>query len=48
LALLLGRPEVAAATLALVLLTLGLVRTAVRPRRMVIASARHRAVRYGR
>ncbi|HEY0024405.1 MAG TPA: hypothetical protein VGB24_15925 [Longimicrobium sp.] len=48
LALLLGRPEVAAATLALVLLTLGLVRTAVRPRRMVMAPARHRVVRYGR
>jgi Flp pilus assembly protein TadB len=48
LALLLGRPEVAAATLALVLLTLGLVRTAVRPRRVMMAPARLRAVRYGR
>jgi Flp pilus assembly protein TadB len=48
LALLLGRPEIAAATLALALLTLGLVRTAVRPRRMVMAPARLRAVRYGR
>lgn len=48
LALLLGRPEIAASAFALVLLTLGLVRTAVRPRRMIMAPARVRAVRYGR
>ncbi len=45
LALLLGRPEIAAGTLALVLLTLGLVRTLTRPRRLVVAPARGRALR---
>jgi hypothetical protein len=44
LALLLGRPEIAAGTLALVLLTLGLVRTLTRPRRLVVAPARARAL----
>lgn len=45
LALLLGRPEVAAGALALVLLTLGLVRTLTRPRRLVVAPGRIRAPR---
>ena len=45
LALLLGRPEVAAGALALVLLTLGLVHTLTRPRRLLVAPARHRALR---
>ena len=40
LALLLGRPEVAAATLGLVLLTLGLVRTITKPRRLAVATIR--------
>jgi len=39
-ALLLGRPSVAVATLALMLLTLGLVRTITRPRRLAIAAVR--------
>lgn len=39
LALLLGRPEVATGALALVLLTLGLVRTLTRPRRLMVARA---------
>ncbi|HEX8394454.1 MAG TPA: hypothetical protein VF665_19060 [Longimicrobium sp.] len=43
LALLLGRPAIAAATLAGVVLTLGLARAAVRPRRMAMAPARLRA-----
>ena len=45
LALLLGRPEIAAGAMALVLLTLGLVRTLTRPRRLVVAPARARALR---
>jgi hypothetical protein len=40
LALLLGRPSVAVATLGLVLLTLGLVRTITRPRRLAVATVR--------
>jgi hypothetical protein len=40
LALLLGRPAVAAATLGLVLLTLGLVRTITRPRRLAVVTVR--------
>lgn len=39
-ALLLGRPEVAVATLGLVLLTLGLVRTITRPRRLAVVTVR--------
>ena len=45
LALLLGHPDVATGALALVLLTLGLVRTLTRPRRLVVAPARARALR---
>lgn len=45
LALLLGHLEVATGALALVLLTLGLVRTLTRPRRLVVAPARARALR---
>jgi len=45
LALLLGRPDVAAGALALVLLTLGLVRTLTRPRRLMVARAPARALR---
>lgn len=48
LALLRGRPEIAAATLVLGVLTLGLVRTLVRPRKMALAPARVRAARHGR
>jgi hypothetical protein len=44
LALLLGRPEIAAGALALVLLTLGLLRTLTRPRRLMAAPARGRAL----
>lgn len=40
LALLLGRPDAAVATLGLVLLTLGLVRTITRPRRLAVATVR--------
>jgi hypothetical protein len=40
LALLLGRPDAAVATLGLVLLTLGLVRTITRPRRLAMATVR--------
>ncbi len=40
LALLLGRPAAALATLGLVLLTLGLVRTLTRPRRLAVATVR--------
>jgi hypothetical protein len=40
LALLLGRPAAATATLGLVLLTLGLVRTITRPRRLAMAPMR--------
>jgi hypothetical protein len=40
LALLLGRPAAAVATLGLVLLTLGLVRTITRPRRLAVATVR--------
>ncbi|HEX6910420.1 MAG TPA: hypothetical protein VF142_08495 [Longimicrobium sp.] len=40
LALLLGRPAAAAATLGLVLLTLGLVRALTRPRRLAVATVR--------
>jgi hypothetical protein len=39
-ALLLGRPSVAVATLGLMLLTLGLVRTITRPRRLAVAAIR--------
>ena len=47
LALLLGHPGIAAASLACVALTLGLARAAVRPRRMAVVPVRMRA-RYGR
>jgi hypothetical protein len=40
LALMLGRPDAAIATLGLVLLTLGLVRTITRPRRLAVATIR--------
>jgi hypothetical protein len=40
LALLLGRPSVAVATLGLMLLTLGLVRTIMRPRRLAVVTVR--------
>lgn len=40
LALLLGRPAAAVATMGLVLLTLGLVRTITRPRRLAVATIR--------
>jgi hypothetical protein len=40
LALLLGRPEIAAATLGLAMLTLGLVRTLTRPRKLAMARLR--------
>jgi hypothetical protein len=40
LALLLGRPEIAAGTLALAMLTLGLVRTLTRPRKLAMARLR--------
>jgi hypothetical protein len=40
LALLLGRPDVAAATLGLMLVMLGLVRTILRPRRLAVAAVR--------
>lgn len=43
LALVLGRPEIAAATLGLAVITLGVVRAAVRPRRMVMSPIRLRA-----
>ncbi|MBW3569543.1 MAG: hypothetical protein KY467_00415 [Gemmatimonadetes bacterium] len=40
LALLLGRPEIAAATLGLAMLTLGLVRTLTRPRKLAMGRLR--------